>query len=533
MTKRFSSGDSFVSGENPSDTETPLIDSELLKIIPEKLAKERGAIPLRRENGSVVVAVSGETTPDVLDFVKFRSGKGADFVSVSSETARLLIEKNYGAETGGKQAVAQNAFSPEAIKRIAEEASRAERGENPSDTVTAFTQSSPVVRLSNSIIEEAFSKRASDIHIEPYEDELRVRYRIDGVLYVFHTFPVQTAPILVSRFKVMFGLDIAEKRRAQQGRMKFSPPGGESFECRVSVVPVTFGEKVAIRILDRTTLQLSLSGLGFEDGQLSGFEKAVRAENGMILIAGPTGSGKTTTLYSAIEEIKSPETNIITVEDPIEYDLDGINQVQVRESTGLTFPECLRSFLRQDPDVILVGEIRDSETADIAVKASLTGHLMLSTVHTTDALSSIVRLLDMGIEPFLVASSLHAVVAQRLVRLICGSCKKPASINPSALAAAIPEETAAPESLFEGGGCAACSNTGYKGREAVFEVAVVDSELKEMIVAGASPGEMRGWAARKGMRTMRQNAIHKLSLGITTLEEVVKNTPPGDGGTRV
>ena len=503
----------------PENTPAVSTDRGLLEMFPESFAREHGAVPVRTDDGRVAVAVAaGGASADVLEYVKFRCGAPVSLVSVRPETLRSLIESGYG---GGEEA--EGVFSPDSIRRMADEAS-AETG-SPEDGAPPehdyVSLSSPVVRLSNSIIEEAFSKRASDIHIEPYENELRVRYRIDGVLYVFHRFPPRIAPALTSRLKVMCELDIAEKRRAQQGRMNFRASGGRSFECRISVVPVIFGEKVAVRILDKGPLHFSLGKLGFTDAQLADFEKSVRAENGMVLIAGPTGSGKTTTLYSVIEEIKSEETNIITAEDPIEYNLPGISQVQVREAVGLTFPECLRTFLRQDPDVILVGEIRDRETADIAVKASLTGHLMLSTIHTTDALSAVVRLLDMGVEPFLVASSLRAVAAQRLVRVICERCSRP--LSPSAPVS--PEFAGIRDGLREGAGCPACSNLGYRGREAVYEVAVVDAELREMIVSGAPLSDMRKWASRAGMSTMRKNAVLKLKRGVTTAEEVLKNTP--------
>ncbi|QMU56009.1 MAG: type II secretion system protein GspE [Candidatus Mycalebacterium zealandia] len=520
MSKQFSAG-GFRGAENSPVRMDTRIDSDLLAAFPENFVREHGAIPVYRKNGKVIVAVAPGAAPEVLDYVKFRYGSSADFVPVSSDTVQNLIEKNYGA--GDESGV----FSKDSIRGVIEEVARVSSGAYALRADADFSISSPVVRLAGSIIEEAFSKRASDVHLEPYEEGLRVRYRIDGVLYVFHRLPIEIAPILTSRIKVMCELDIAEKRRAQQGQMNFRTSRGDDFECRVSVVPVTFGEKIAIRILDKGPLNFSLKQLGFEDSQLADFEKAVRAENGMVLIAGPTGSGKTTTLYSVLEEIKSEQINIVTAEDPIEYNLSGINQVQIRENIGLTFSECLRNFLRQDPDVILVGEIRDSKTADIAVKASLTGHLMFSTIHTSDALSSVVRLLDMGIEPFLVASSLHAVVAQRLVRVICPSCKKPAAVNSAALkSAGISEKQCPADAVYESAGCDNCSSTGYRGREAVYEVAVVDSELKEMIARRASLSEMRRWAADKGINTMRRNAIRKLALGITTLEEVVKNTPP-------
>lgn len=512
----------------PNDMKGIRVDSELLSVVSEQFAREHKAVPVYRRNGSIVMAVTESATSEILDYVKFRSGSPVDFVLVSPQAVQTLIDKNYGG-TEGKNGLRGADLPENTIRRIVDEVASASRNSAGDGGVSDFSDSSPVVKLSNFIIEEAFSKRASDIHMEPYEGEFRVRYRIDGTLYVFHRLPLQTAPVLISRLKVMCALNIAEKRQPQQGRMKFKTSRGDSFECRVSAVPVIFGEKIAVRILDSRPLHLTLGQLGFEDNQLADFQKSVKTENGMVLIAGPTGSGKTTTLYSTLAEINSDEINIMTVEDPIEYNLVGINQVQVREDIGLSFSNCLRSFLRQDPDVILVGEIRDSETADIAVKASLTGHLMLSTIHTGDALSSVIRLLDMGIEPFLIASSLHAVVAQRLVRVICGNCKKAAPVRADTLlAAGIPAQSCAPDSLREGVGCRACSSTGYRGREAVYEVAVLDGELKRMIAARASLSEMKEWALRKGMKTMRQSAVEKLSRGVTTLEEVVRNTPPDD-----
>ncbi len=517
------------SGESrdfPADMKGLKIDSELTRAVPEHFAREHQAVPLYRKNGSIVMAVTESVTSDVLEYVKFRAGSGVDFVLASPETILSLIDDNYGArdETAETRSAA---VSEDIIRRIVDEAASASRKGSEADGVSDFSSSSPVVKLSNAIIEEAFFKRASDIHMEPYEEECRVRYRIDGVLYVFHRLPLQTAPILTSRLKVMCGLNIAEKRQTQQGRMKFRTSRGETVECRVSIVPVIFGEKIAIRILDGSPFHLTLRQLGFEDSQLADFDKAVKAENGMALIAGPTGSGKTTTLYSTLSEISGDDVNIMTVEDPIEYNLSGINQVQVREDIGLTFSECLRSFLRQDPDVILVGEIRDSKTADIAIKAALTGHLMLSTIHTGDALSSVIRLLDMGIEPFLIASSLHAVVAQRLVRVICANCKKSASATAASLSAAgISPEACPSGSVCEGAGCEVCSSTGYRGREAAYEVAVIDEELRGMIVSRAPLEEMRRWASGKGIKTMRQSAVEKLSRGVTTVEEVVRNTPP-------
>jgi type IV pilus assembly protein PilB len=384
------------------------------------------------------------------------------------------------------------------------------------------------VRLVNVVLMSAIQKGASDIHIEPYEKELRVRYRIDGILYNIMTPPMKFRDAICSRIKIMSKLDIAEKRLPQDGRIKirFNENGvPKEIDFRVSVLPTLFGEKIVMRLLDREKLMLDMTKLGFESESLAKFEHAIQRPWGMVLVTGPTGSGKTNTLYSSIARINTPETNIMTAEDPVEFNLAGINQVQVRENIGLNFAAALRSFLRQDPNIILVGEIRDFETAEIAVKAALTGHLVLSTLHTNDAPSTINRLMNMGIEPFLVASSVHLIAAQRLVRRVCAHCAEPHPHAPAALIqAGFSQEDAHTVVPKKGRGCDHCNQTGYRGRVGLYEVMEVSDEVRELILVGASGLELRRKAIDEGMITLRQSGLRKVKDGITTIEEVVRET---------
>ena len=386
----------------------------------------------------------------------------------------------------------------------------------------------PVVRLCNVVLMSAIQKGASDIHIEPYEKELRVRYRIDGILYNIMTPPMKFRDAIVSRIKIMAKLDIAEKRLPQDGRIKIRfNEGGvpKEIDFRVSVLPTLFGEKIVMRLLDKDKLMLDMTKLGFEQESLTKFEVAIERPWGMVLVTGPTGSGKTNTLYSAISRINTVETNIMTAEDPVEFNLVGVNQVQVRENIGLNFAAALRSFLRQDPNIILVGEIRDFETAEIAVKAALTGHLVLSTLHTNDAPSTVNRLMNMGIEPFLVASSVHLICAQRLVRRVCSNCKEPSPLPAAALIqAGFTPEDANSVTPFKGKGCEKCNQTGYKGRVGLYEVMEIAEELRELILVGASGLELRRKAVDEGMITLRQSGLRKVKIGVTTVEEVVRET---------
>jgi type IV pilus assembly protein PilB len=389
-------------------------------------------------------------------------------------------------------------------------------------------EAAPVVRLVNVVLMSAIQKGASDIHIEPYEKELRIRYRIDGILYNIMNPPMKFRDAISSRVKIMSKLDIAEKRLPQDGRIKirFSDQGQQKeIDFRVSVLPTLFGEKIVMRLLDKDKLMLDMTKLGFEPESLAKFEVAIQRPWGMVLVTGPTGSGKTNTLYSSIAKINTPETNIMTAEDPVEFNLVGINQVQVREAIGLNFAAALRSFLRQDPNIILVGEIRDFETAEIAVKAALTGHLVLSTLHTNDAPSTINRLMNMGIEPFLVASSVHLICAQRLVRRVCTQCKEDNTLPTAALlSAGFTAEEAEKVQPKKGAGCERCNNTGYKGRVGLYEVMEIGEELRELILVGASGLELRRKAIDEGMITLRRSGLRKVMDGVTTVEEVVRET---------
>jgi type IV pilus assembly protein PilB len=386
------------------------------------------------------------------------------------------------------------------------------------------SEDAPVVKLVNLILTDAIKKLASDIHIEPYEKEFRVRYRIDGVLYEVMKPPLKLRNAITSRIKIMSELDIAERRLPQDGRIKLKMGRGKEMDYRVSVLPTLFGEKVVLRLLDKSTLQLDMTKLGFQSEQLAIFKNCIHQPYGMVLVTGPTGSGKTTTLYSGLTELNKTSENLSTAEDPVEFNLPGINQVQMHEDIGLNFAASLRSFLRQDPDIIMVGEIRDFETAEIAVKAALTGHMVLSTLHTNDAPSSVNRLLNMGIEPFLVASSVNCIVAQRLARRICEECReRDAEVTLDAmLRAGLAEEQAKECKPTKGRGCSRCADTGYKGRIALYEVMELTEELREFVLNGASAAELKREAIRGGMTTLRRSALNKFHDGITTLSEVLR-----------
>jgi type IV pilus assembly protein PilB len=388
------------------------------------------------------------------------------------------------------------------------------------------TEEAPVVRLVNALLTDAIRKRASDIHVEPYEKMLRVRFRIDGVLYEIMQPPLRLKNAITSRIKVMAQLDIAERRLPQDGRIKMKLTRGKEMDFRVSVLPTMFGEKVVLRLLDKSNLQLDMTKLGFEDEALRHFKEAIYKPFGMVLVTGPTGSGKTTTLYSALAELNKMSTNISTAEDPIEFNLVGINQVQMHDEIGLNFAAALRAFLRQDPDIIMVGEVRDFETAEISVKAALTGHLVLSTLHTNDAPSTVNRLLNMGVEPFLVASSVNLIMAQRLARVICSQCKEDHPVGPEVLTEI--GWTGEPFTPQHGAGCAACGGTAYRGRVALYEVMPMTDELREHILSGATALELKRTAIRTGMKTLRQSGLTKVAEGVTTIEEVVRVTM-GDG----
>jgi type IV pilus assembly protein PilB len=523
------------------------IDPAVIKLVPAETAHKYQIIPLSRVGATLTIAMTDPTNVFALDDLKFMTGYNVEPV-VAWETAVLeAIQKYYGAPGAGpkggsaKAAAAAEAASGESALEIAARAMSEmpqldggdvevleELEEISAEALTRQGEEAPVIKLVNVLLMSAISKGASDIHVEPYEKEYRVRYRIDGILYSVMNPSLKMRDAITSRIKIMAKLDIAEKRLPQDGRIKirFSDAGVQrDIDFRVSCLPTLFGEKIVMRLLDRTKLMLDMTKLGFEPESLTKLETQIQKPWGMVLVTGPTGSGKTNTLYSSISRINTMDTNIMTAEDPVEFNLVGVNQVQVRESIGLNFAAALRSFLRQDPNIILVGEIRDFETAEIAVKAALTGHLVLSTLHTNDAPSTVNRLMNMGIEPFLVASSLNLVCAQRLVRRICTSCKVDDAVPPAALVnVGFSPELAATVVPKKGKGCDKCNRTGYKGRVGLYEVMEVTEELRELILVGASALELRRKAIEEGMITLRGSGLRKIADGVTTLEEVVRET---------
>jgi type IV pilus assembly protein PilB len=527
------------------------IDPTIVKLVPTETARKYQIIPLSRSGSTLTIAMTDPTNVFAMDDIKFMTGYTVEPVVASEIAITDAVEKYYPSGKAGAAAGAKGgkpgAGAP-ATGSTLEMASRgleelqASLGGGDADGVEVLEEmqeisaealarqgeDAPVVRLVNVVLMSAIQKGASDIHIEPYEKELRVRYRIDGILYNIMAPPMKYRDAIVSRIKIMAKLDIAEKRLPQDGRIKIRyNESGEPKEIdfRVSVLPTLFGEKIVLRLLDKDKLMLDMTRLGFEPESLAKFEAAIARPWGMVLVTGPTGSGKTNTLYSSIAKINTPETNIMTAEDPVEFNLAGINQVQVKENIGLNFAAALRSFLRQDPNIILVGEIRDFETAEIAVKAALTGHLVLSTLHTNDAPSTINRLMNMGIEPFLVASSVHLICAQRLVRRVCTECKEAAPQTPEALMqAGFNEEDANSVTPMKGAGCERCNQTGYKGRVGLYEVMEIADELRELILVGASGLELRRKAVDEGMITLRASGLRKVKDGLTTIEEVVRET---------
>ena len=501
------------------------IDEAVLKIIPADLARKYTILPVTKTGATITVAMIDPTNVFAMDDVKFMTGYRVEPVVASETGIRAAIDRYYGSTHAIELKKVMEDLSEEggADLEVLEE-------EEDLDLATLEEESeqAPVVKLVNLVLTDAIKRGASDIHIEPYEKEYRVRYRIDGILYEMMHPPLKLKEAITSRCKIMARLDIAEKRLPQDGRIKIKTKiSGKSkdLDYRVSVLPTLFGEKIVMRLLDKDKLMLDMTKLGFEPGSLRKFEAAILKPYGMVLVTGPTGSGKTNTLYSALQRINTPEVNIMTAEDPVEFNLSGINQVQTREQIGLNFAAALRSFLRQDPNIILVGEIRDFETAEVAIKAAMTGHLVLSTLHTNDAPSSISRLMNMGIEPFLVATSVHLIVAQRLVRRICSFCKEPFEMPPAALAqVGFSEHESRTLKLFRGRGCERCSNTGYKGRVGLYEVLEVDDDLKEMILSGGSAFELRQKAMQSGMMTLRMSGLQKIRDGMTSVEEVVRET---------
>src|SRR5438067_13416416 len=538
------------------------IDPAVIRLIPREVAEKYSVLPLSRVGATLTLAMVDPTNVFAMDDIKFMTGLNIEPVVVSEAGVQEAVDRYYGgsreiellstAEASALPSPNGNGLTgsgngngngngfhiaPETVSLnhldFDEEAANGlevidENDEIDVSSLTRMSEDAPVVRLVNILLVDALSRSASDIHIEPYEKELRIRFRIDGVLYdVMHP-PLRLRDALISRIKIMSKLDISEKRWPQDGRIKVRvkvDSRSRELDFRVSTLPTLFGEKVVLRLLDKEKLMLDMTNLGFEPESLVKFQRNISKPYGMVLVTGPTGSGKTNTLYSALQSLNQPETNIMTAEDPVEFNLLGVNQVHMKEQIGLNFAAALRSFLRQDPNIILVGEIRDFETAEIAVKAALTGHLVLSTLHTNDAPSTVNRLMNMGIEPFLVATSVNLICAQRLVRRICKECTEVVEVPyPALIEEGYTPEEAKTVKIQKGKGCTVCNNTGYKGRAGLYEVMEVDDEIRELVLVGASAVELKKKAIERGMLTLRRSGLIKVAAGITTLEEVARET---------
>ncbi len=492
------------------------IDPACTRLIPGEVAIKFMAIPVKRNGRKLVVVMANPSNIFAIDDIKFITGYDIEPWVASEAAVKKAIDRSY--DSAGTMA--------DVMKGIEEELSVVEEDDTPESEAAALTQAeeAPIVKLVNSLIADAVRKGASDIHIEPYERSLRVRFRIDGVMQEMMAPPFKFKSAILSRLKIMADLDIAERRVPQDGRIKLKVLN-RVVDLRVSSLPTIFGEKIVLRVLDKTNLNIDLERLGMEPAAMKAFVDAISSPYGMVLVTGPTGSGKTTTLYSALSRINTPEVNVMTAEDPVEYNLDGINQVLINEDIGLTFAAALKAFLRQDPNIIMVGEIRDLDTASIATKAALTGHLVLSTLHTNDAPSAIGRLIDMGIEPFLVASSVNLMCAQRLVRKVCNACRKPVEYH-----AELRKELQLTDAdiqgatFFEGAGCVECNGTGYKGRQGLYEILPMSNAIRELVLERASAAEIKRMGVNEGMLTLRRDGIMKLRKGLTTAEEVLKES---------
>ncbi|HEY8228789.1 MAG TPA: type IV-A pilus assembly ATPase PilB [Pyrinomonadaceae bacterium] len=528
------------------------IDESVLRLIPPEVVHKHAVLPLSKVGATLTLAMVDPTNVFAIDDVKFMTGLNVEPVVVAEASIQHAIGKYYGASkeielasnlqdeladegrsNGGGSITHADLVSLDTIDfestGAAEDVEVVEDNEEIDlTTLSRLSEDAPVVRLVNVLLVDALRRGASDIHVEPYEKELRIRFRIDGVLYdVMHP-PLKMRDALISRVKIMSKLDISEKRLPQDGRIKIKvkvDSRSRELDFRVSTLPTLFGEKVVLRLLDKENLMLDMTKLGFEPASLTKFQRNIAKPYGMVLVTGPTGSGKTNTLYSALQSLNTIDTNIMTAEDPVEFNLMGINQVQMKEQIGLNFAAALRSFLRQDPNIILVGEIRDFETAEIAIKAALTGHMVLSTLHTNDAPSTISRLMNMGIEPFLVATSVNLIQAQRLIRRICKDCKQEHPTPPEALMeVGFTADEVKKLKTYKGKGCSTCNQTGYKGRIGLYEVLEVTDEIRELILIGASALELRKKAIDDGMLSLRESGLHKIRNGVTTIEEVVRET---------
>jgi type IV pilus assembly protein PilB len=505
------------------------IDPAVIKLIPLETAQKYLVIPLSRVGSVLTIATADPTNVFAMDDIKFMTGFNVEPVVASEASIQEAVEKYYG--------------TPHSIelKKVYDEIAQVEKDafeldleaaadeeEVSIDQLQRSSEEAPIIKLVNLILSDSLKKGASDIHLEPYEKDFRVRFRIDGILYNMMNPPLRLKDAITSRIKIMAKMDISEKRLPQDGRIKIRTSNEgkkKEIDYRVSTLPTLFGEKIVLRILDRDNLPLDMSKLGFEEVSLKRIEAGILKPYGMFLVTGPTGSGKTSTLYAALNRLNTPETNIMTAEDPVEYNFRGINQIQIREQIGLTFAAALRSFLRQDPNIILVGEIRDFETTEIAIKAALTGHLVLSSLHTNDAPSTISRLLNMGIEPFLVATSVHLICAQRLIRKLCPECKKELKAPIQALInAGFSTEEARGLQTYKGEGCRNCNGTGYRGRIGLYEVMEISEDIQELILVGASAREIRRKAVEEGMLTLRASGLAKIKSGLTSLDEVLRET---------
>jgi len=502
------------------------IDPAVVKLIPYETAKRYQILPLSRVGASLTIAMVDPTNVFAMDDIKFMTGFNIEPVVASESSIIEGIDKAYG--TSKEEELEQVMQSMNDLGEGTDVELQSEEQELELKELEKAADEAPIVKLVNLVLTDAVKRGASDIHMEPYEKEFRVRFRIDGVLQLIMNPPLKLKDAITSRLKIMAKLDISEKRLPQDGRIMLKMQIGgkkKQLDFRVSTLPTLWGEKIVLRLLDKENLRLDMTKLGFEQESLTKFQKAILKPYGMVLVTGPTGSGKTNTLYSSISQLNQPDTNIMTAEDPVEFQLGGVNQVQMKEQIGLNFAAALRAFLRQDPNIILVGEIRDFETAEIAIKAALTGHLVLSTLHTNGAPETITRLMNMGIEPFLVATSVHLICAQRLIRRICKDCAEPVEVPVQALIdeGYSPEEAKTVQ-IMKGKGCATCNKTGYKGRTGLYEVMEVDDEIRELVLVGASALELKRKAIERGMITLRRSGLIKVAQGWTTLEEVARET---------
>ena len=497
------------------------IDESVIKLVPSEVVQKYQLIPINRAGSTLIVAMADPSNIFAIDDIKFMTGYNVEIVVSAENSIKSAIDKYYDQSASFDDVMGD---LDDIDLEVIDDVDEIDTGE-----LERASEDAPVVKLVNLILTDAIKKGASDIHVEPYEKSFRVRYRIDGVLHEVMKPPLKLKNALTSRIKIMSEMDISERRLPQDGRIKIKLPGGKDMDYRVSCLPTLFGEKIVLRLLDKSNLQLDMTKLGYEEQSLKWFKEQIHKPFGMVLVTGPTGSGKTVSLYSALSELNTPSENISTAEDPVEFNFAGINQCQMHEEIGLNFATALRSFLRQDPDIIMIGEIRDFETAEIGVKAALTGHLVLSTLHTNDCPSTVNRLLNMGIEPFLVASAVNLITGQRLGRRLCQECQVPEDIPKETLIqAGVPEDQVDSFNSYKGEGCVKCNDTGYKGRVGFYQVMPMFEELRELILAGANTAELKRESMRLGVKTMRQAALTKMDEKITSFEETLRCTIADD-----